>query len=91
MIYQEYFNNILIKEIEFVRRSLEWVILELSNDCVVTRTQLISMIKGLNQFEQVNIEELVTDAINRLVSEGLMYSQKSGEECVSIINTSIIF
>lgn len=90
IIYQEYFNDALIKELEFERKSLEWIVLELSNNCVVTRTQIISRIKELNQFKQANIEELVIDAIKRLTTEGLMYSQKSGEECVSIINTSIV-
>ena len=90
IIYQEYFNNALIKELEFERYSLEWMILELANHCVTTTTQLISKIKELNQFEYGNIEELVINSIKSLTLEGLMYSQKDGEECVSIINTSII-
>lgn len=90
IIYQEYFNGNMIKEIEFERRSLEWTILELSNNCVTTISDLTLSIKRLNSFEQTNIETQIINAVKQLTTEGLLYSQKCGNECVSIIDTSII-
>lgn len=82
ILYSEYLNNGLLKEIEFGKDSLEWSILSLCNEKVLSKNDICLK---LNKCE-ADLEPI----FNSLYKAGLLYTSNVTFECVSIINTSNI-
>lgn len=82
IIYSEFLNQGLVKEIEFANDSIEWLVLCECNEKVVT-------LDGLVEILQTELET-IKDTVFRLNHIGLLYHSQVTSECVTIINTSNI-
>lgn len=82
ILYSEYLNQGLLKEIEFRKDSLEWSILSLCNEQVLSKDDIC---------RELNIAKIeIEPVINSLYRTGLLYISNVTSECVTIINTSNI-
>ena len=82
ILYSEYLNQGLLKEIEFKKDSLEWSILSLCNEQVLSKDDIC---------RELNIAKIeIEPVINSLYRTGLLYISNVTSECVTIINTSNI-
>lgn len=82
IIYSEFLNQGLVKELEFTIDSIEWRVLCECNEKVVTLEDLVEILQS----------DLATlkDTVFRLRHTGLLYYSNVTSECVTVINTSNI-
>lgn len=81
IMYTEFLNKREIRALEFELNSIEWQILCLCNEEVLTLNDLKSRI-------QTKSPEKIADAVQQLHNIGVLFYSKETLECVSIINTN---
>ena len=82
IIYRELYNGLLINELEFETEGTHWKILSLCNKQICS-IEMIMLELGLEKSS-------VTNIIDSLVNEKLLYSNSDYSEIVTIINTENI-
>lgn len=81
-MFRELYNGLITNELEFILTEPHWSILCFCNKQVHSLSE-ISIKIGKEQ-------EIVIDLINSLKEEGLIYTDTSYTEVVTIINTDIV-
>ena len=82
VFYKEFYNNTLIKEIEFEIDDIYYKILQLCDTNVLSKEQ----IKNNLHEERSKEGETLSEVISNLGKEGLLYYNKDLTEIVTIIN-----
>ena len=83
VLYREFFNSLLINELEFDTSSLDWKVLCHSNHKVSSKQEIIESYTA-NSAEIENI-------IKELSDEYLLYTNNDLSEIISLINTDLIY
>lgn len=86
ILYKELFNDTIINEFEL--SSMDWLILEAANECVITIGFLLDTIKKITKKEFMDIE--IINILENLKSEKLIYISNDYKEILSIINTTLV-
>ena len=82
ILYRERYNGMIVNELEFEVKGVHWQILCLCN-------QVIHSIEDLSLALEFDKQDIIY-AINELASEGLIYTNHSSTEIVSIIDTNLL-
>lgn len=88
ILFKEYFNNTSINEIEFGQDSLEWFVLNKTNENVKSYNEL--KIDILNEVKDEFMDVEIINLIEDLKSEGIIYASEDYSEIVSLINTTLL-
>lgn len=89
IIYIEYYNKMIINQLEFSELSLDWFILKQSNNSVRSIDDLLCLWKtDISHLDEIKGE--VVESINQLRKEKLLFHSKDYSEIVSIINTELL-
>lgn len=89
ILFTEYYNGESINEIEFEEQSLEWDIMKISNDKVISFDILFERLKSCPAYKHLDINT-ITDTLYELRDERLIYCPEDTSEIVSIINTHLL-
>lgn len=81
IVYTEFLNKREIRALGFELKSIEWQILCLCNEEVLTLDDLKSKIQTENS-------EKIADVVQQLHDIGILFYSKVTHECISIINTN---
>lgn len=84
MFYREFYNNTLIKEIEFEIEDIYWKVLQLCNANILSIEQIEKRIGK----QMANSGETLPEVIYNLQKEGLLYSNSNQTEITTIIDTN---
>lgn len=83
IFYHEYYNDVMIKEIEFSRDECYWDIL-----CFCNRE--CRSLQSIQELFYVD-DDIVSERILELKSEGLLYTNDNMEEIVTVIDTDRVY
>ncbi|GEM_PF-6935607 len=86
IIYKELINGLLIKELEFNEDSLEWFILTITNQEMLTFNEVMCLCERKYMDDLLDIE--VYNSITTLNQEGLLYVTDKYKQIISIIDTN---
>jgi radical SAM superfamily enzyme YgiQ (UPF0313 family) len=86
IMYRELLNGNVITEFEF--SALDWFILQVANDSVVSIEQMLYAIE--NSLEEKYLEIEIINILEELREEKLLYISDDYSEIVSVINTKLV-
>lgn len=80
--YREFYNNTLIKEIEFATDDIYWKILQMCNTKILSLEQIDALLG-----DTITGEETLSEIIFNLQKEGLIYCNNDQTEILTILDT----